>query len=246
MPLDFDIYTTPEDKSWKPPVSDEQQRKRSRKIAVSSRVYPEYLFAVYAFFQQKHGITLTSISDIIYHAVCECINQNREVIDMIPPPQFSLDQLIKLGMLTGDNKEHRTALDQIASEEAELEQRVLSGHATPGEQYKYWSSRDPQKAEKILDDLAKQVSEGLASDTPPSKQESGPTFTPAPKDEKIDEVHARQGGISLDDLSSLPGKPTGEEDTPSKKPDKPTVKDSSGIATPDWLLELDQQLPKEG
>ena len=132
---------------WQPPVPEEVLRNESAKIPVSTRVYPEIILALYAYFEQVHNIQASSLSELIYMACAETLNLNE--ITELPPPETAVQFMIGKGFLTLDNKEAQGPLSKLFHKATQAEQKAYE-HGTLEEQAKYWKHRDPEKYESIM------------------------------------------------------------------------------------------------
>lgn len=202
--IDFSKYSMQEtlrkkEHTWKPPVPEATMRTKSRKIAVSTRVYPDYLLALYAYFEQVHGITPTSLSELLSLVISELINVRRGQISEIPPADMAIDHFISLGFMNPESRENQKAIF-TAHHMAQAKEHALSQGASLKEQYDYWKVRDPEQAEQILEEMSKQATTSL--DKKPSEDTNSSTVSPASK--KPDNSKVSQDNIMPDKPGAVP------------------------------------------
>lgn len=150
--LDYSKYssqTPAKPTRWTPPIPESTMRYRSSKIPASTRIYPEYLLAAYAYLEQKHGLQPTSLSELIGFALSEMLNLAGLTPPDIPDPATALEFLASQGFHTADYKSARGSHAQISRKADELEQ---AAHKNPlsAEALEYWKLRDPEKYEELL------------------------------------------------------------------------------------------------
>jgi len=207
MSIDFNKYTAQqkvEQKEWKPPTSETLMDERSGKLALSTRCYPEYILAAYAFLQEHRNADADSLSNLIYKIICDYINQNMDQIGSLPDAETALDFMIMEGWISTENKENILPIGKIRQKQEELQAKMAEGSASLKEQWEFWKDRDPEKAEEIMEkmteELGRQLSEDEADDKPDWKEK---------KQQAKQEEIAGDNRASLDYLEDVP---TAKED----------------------------------
>lgn len=174
MSIDYSKYSAEAEFSkekWKPPISESVINERSNKLAMSTRCYPEYMLAAFAYLEEERGATINSMSDLIYKIICDYINTNRDEIGNLPDAETALDFLLMKKWITPENAENLLPIGKIREKQSQQQARIDSGQASLKERYEYWKDRDPEKAEELMDKMLQQFQEHLTEGDKKDSQE---------------------------------------------------------------------------
>jgi len=147
---------------FNPPVPEASLKQHSAKLIFSTRLFPEWMTAAYGVLHQRFpGLPVTSASELLALVLQDYISQNfSEIGNTLPTTQQALDFLLQNQFVNPDSKRQFEHLKK-ASYRAESYKAQLSENATDKELYEFYKTRDPQKAEEILQEMVTAVERGL-------------------------------------------------------------------------------------
>lgn len=182
-------------KNFKPPEQESLLRQRSAKLSCSTRLFPEWTFAIYAIFKDKYPeVPISSQSELIALIAQDYIMDNfGRIQGVLPGTEPSINFLLQKGFINPDSKSQLRNLSKAEYKAQQAEERV-GRTSNLKEKYDYWKTRDPEKAEAYLERMAEQVAQTLGEE--PQEQEPLEPLEQPPQPPETISTENRRDGIA--------------------------------------------------